>query len=92
MTGEAQVRLGFFFGILTVMALWEILAPRRPLTTTKAGRWAGNFGIVFLDTLALRLLFPGVAVVGYVYGALLFGTYLRRSRAPTVADFFWQTI
>lgn len=34
------------------------------------------------------LLFPGFGVIGYVYGALLFGTYLRRSRAPTVAEFF----
>lgn len=36
------------------------------------------------------ILFPGLTVIGYIYGALLFGTYLRRSRAPTVADFFGQ--
>ena len=36
------------------------------------------------------ILFPAIATVGYIYGALLFGTYLRRSRAPTVADFFGQ--
>ena len=34
------------------------------------------------------LLFPGIAVTGYMLGALFFGTYLRRSRAPTVADYF----
>ncbi len=34
------------------------------------------------------LLFPGIAVTGYVLGALFFGVYLRRSRAPTVADYF----
>jgi len=34
------------------------------------------------------LLFPGIAVTGYTLGALFFGTYLRRSRAPTVADYF----
>jgi len=34
------------------------------------------------------LLFPGIAVTGYMLGALFFGVYLRRSRAPTVADFF----
>ena len=34
------------------------------------------------------LLFPGIAVTGYILGALFFGVYLRRSRAPTVADFF----
>ncbi len=36
------------------------------------------------------LLFPGIAVTGYMLGALFFGVYLRRSRAPTVADFFGQ--
>ena len=34
------------------------------------------------------LLFPGIAVTGYLLGALFFGVYLRRSRAPTVADYF----
>jgi sodium/pantothenate symporter len=36
------------------------------------------------------LLFPGIAVTGYMLGALFFGVYLRRSRAPTVADYFGQ--
>ena len=34
------------------------------------------------------LLFPGIAVTGYMLGALFFGVYIRRSRAPTVADYF----
>ena len=34
------------------------------------------------------LLFPGIAVTGYMLGALFFGVYLRRSRVPTVADYF----
>ncbi len=36
------------------------------------------------------MLFPGIAVTGYMLGALFFGVYLRRSRAPTVADYFGQ--
>ena len=36
------------------------------------------------------LLFPSTAAGGYVVGALLFGRYLRRSRATTVAEFFGQ--
>ena len=36
------------------------------------------------------ILFPGIAVTGYMLGALFFGVYLRRSRAPTVADYFGQ--
>jgi len=38
------------------MALWELLAPRRPLTTSKASRWLSNLGIVAIDTLAVRLI------------------------------------
>lgn len=34
------------------------------------------------------MLFPGIAVTGYMLGAVFFGVYLRRSRAPTVADYF----
>ncbi|MEH6584396.1 MAG: sodium:solute symporter family protein [Halioglobus sp.] len=47
----------------------------------------GEAGFTYDGQMGPYLLFPGIAVVGYVYGALLFGTYLRRSRAPTVADF-----
>ena len=36
------------------------------------------------------VLFPQIGTMGYIYGALLFGRYLRRSCAPTVADFFGQ--
>ena len=38
------------------MAVWEVLAPRRPLQTSKSMRWFSNLGIVFIDTLALRVL------------------------------------
>ncbi len=62
MSHEAPIRLGFFFGILAVMALWEWLAPRRVLTVSKVQRWANNLGIVFLNTLLLRVLFPAAAV------------------------------
>ena len=55
-TGEPLVRLGFFFGILILMVVWEVLAPRRRLQTSKPARWFSNLGIVFIDTLVLRLL------------------------------------
>ena len=34
------------------------------------------------------LLMPPIFAAGYVYGAVFFGRYLRRSRALTVAEFF----
>jgi Na+/proline symporter len=48
----------------------------------------GEAGFTYDGQMGPYILFPGIAVVGYIYGALLFGTYVRRSRAPTVADFF----
>ncbi len=59
---EAAIRLGFFLGIFVFMALWELLAPCRALTVSKAVRWANNLALVALNTLLLRLLFPAAAV------------------------------
>jgi len=59
---EPAIRLGFFFGVFAAMALWEVLAPRRALTVSKARRWGSNIGLVVLNTVVLRLLFPAAAV------------------------------
>ncbi len=59
---EPVIRLGFFFGVFAAMALWELAAPRRALTTAKGWRWASNLGIVVLNTVFVRLLFPTAAV------------------------------
>ena len=59
---EPFIRFCFFFGILVLMAMWEMLAPRRPLTTSKASRWISNLGIVLMDTVAVRLILPVQAV------------------------------
>lgn len=50
----------------------------------------GEAAFTYDGQLGAYLLFPGIAVTGYMLGALFFGVYLRRSRAPTVADFFGQ--
>ena len=62
MNNEASIRLSFFLGIFAVMAAWEFVAPRRALTVSKVVRWANNLGLVFLNTLILRFLFPAAAV------------------------------
>ena len=59
---EILVRLGFFFGVFAVMAVWEVYSPRRQLTVPKVSRWVNNLGLVFLNSLILRLLFPAAAV------------------------------
>jgi sterol desaturase/sphingolipid hydroxylase (fatty acid hydroxylase superfamily) len=55
---ESVLRLAAFFGIFAVMAIWEILAPRRVLTQGKLMRWGNNLALVALNTLLLRALFP----------------------------------
>jgi len=46
------------------MFFWELIAPRRPLITSKAKRWFSNLGLVFIDSFAVRLIFP-TALVGF---------------------------
>jgi hypothetical protein len=35
---ELAIRVGFFFGIYPVMAVWEILTPRRPHQPSRLGQ------------------------------------------------------
>ena len=62
LANEVSIRLGFFFGIFALMAVWELIAPRRALTVSKTLRWLNNLGLVFLNSFILRLLFPAAAV------------------------------
>ena len=59
---EPTIRLAAFGGIFAAMALWEVLAPRRPQAVARLQRWPGNLGIVAVDTLLVRVLFPTAAV------------------------------
>jgi len=59
---EAVIRLGIFVGVFVLMAVWELVAPRRVLSVSKAQRWASNLALVLINTLSLRLVFPAAAV------------------------------
>ena len=59
---EAQIRLAFFLGILLIIAVWEVFWPRRKQLYPRAARWPSNIGIVVLNTLILRIMFPTAAV------------------------------
>jgi len=61
MENEAWVRLSVFFGMFSLMAVWEILAPRRTLRFGKA-RWLSNIGIVIFNSVIARVLLPTGAV------------------------------
>jgi sterol desaturase/sphingolipid hydroxylase (fatty acid hydroxylase superfamily) len=76
LSNEPHIRLAAFGGILTIMALWEVLAPRRDFNVGRSRRWPNNLGIVVLDTVIVRLAFPvtaiGVAVLAEARGWGLF--------------------
>lgn len=76
---EVTIRLGFFFGIFAIMAVWEVIAPRRALILSKSVRWLNNLGLVFLNSLVLRFLFPaaaaGMAIFSMEQGWGLFNYY-----------------
>lgn len=65
---EAVLRLSCFASVFVVMCLWEIAAPRRPLSVSKLQRWTHNIGLLFFNSLVLRVLFPAAAV-GIAYTA-----------------------
>jgi sterol desaturase/sphingolipid hydroxylase (fatty acid hydroxylase superfamily) len=60
--GEAPLRLAFFFGVFAAVAAWEVFAPRRTPFAGRAARWPSNLGVVFLNTLIVRAIFPAGAI------------------------------
>lgn len=48
--------------MLGLMAVLEVLAPRRSLTVSKSARWFANLAIVAIDTAVVRLLFSVMAI------------------------------
>ena len=60
---EKEIRMGFFFGMLALVGLWELIAPRRALTVSKIVRWVNNLGLVFFNSFIVLLVFP-IAAIG----------------------------
>ena len=59
---EPIIRLACFFAVLLAMMLWERRKPRRALSLPRARRWPANLGIIMVDNIVLRLVFPVLAV------------------------------
>ena len=55
---EAALRIGCFLVIFAVIAVAEIVAPRRPPTVKKSLRWFGNLSVHLLNVAVSRLAFP----------------------------------
>ncbi len=70
---EAAVRLGVFLAVFVVMAMAEVLRPKRRLIYRRSQRWITNLLIVALDSVVVRLMgalaVPLVAVGAAVYAA-----------------------
>jgi sterol desaturase/sphingolipid hydroxylase (fatty acid hydroxylase superfamily) len=83
---EPIIRLGFFAGVLLLMALWEFLAPRRRRTVGRPLRWVSNLALVFVNTLAVRCLLPlGAVAMAFLAEARGWGVFNNLSLPPWLA-------
>jgi len=75
---ELGIRFGCFLAVFLAMALWEMRAPRRALTTSKKFRWFSHFALVLLNSLLVRLIAPlgvvSIAVLADAHGWGLLNT------------------
>ena len=64
---EGLLRMSFFLGVFLIMAVCEVLSPRRRREIPRLFRWSNNLGIVALDSVVVKLCFPllalGMAVI-----------------------------
>ena len=59
---EGVIRFAVFAGVFVLMAVLEAVFPRKDRALPRAQRWLTNGGFVVIDTLALRLVLPVLAV------------------------------
>lgn len=87
-----QVRMACFAGIFLVMALLEAGLPRRRLENGRLKRWPTNWGLILLDSLLVRLIFPiggvGLALLAQENGWGLFGLLGWSGALAGIVTFF----
>ena len=90
MQQESLVRMAFFFGMLLLVGIWEVISPRRKLTIPKLKRWANNLGIVFFNSFAWKTVFTvtgaGVAAMAAEKGWGVFNNLQMPYIASLVAS------
>jgi sterol desaturase/sphingolipid hydroxylase (fatty acid hydroxylase superfamily) len=59
---EPVIRLAAFASVFIAMAVWEFIVPRRKQAIGRGWRWPNNLGVVVVNTLLLRIVFPTTAV------------------------------
>jgi len=65
---ESLVRLSVFIGVLVVMALWQVLAPKKELIQGYK-RWPANLGLIVVDSIVARVLLPAGSVGAAAWAA-----------------------
>lgn len=97
MAGEQNIRLAFFFGVLAVVAVCELIAPRRALTGSKRQRWIANLSLVGINTAVVRFFQPllpvGMALMAQKYGwgilnIIILSSWIKIVLAVVALDFF----
>ena len=66
MESEIYWRLGFFFAVMVVIALWETGRPKRVWQLSRLSRWANHLTLSLINTIVVRLLIP-LTVAGYAF-------------------------
>lgn len=62
MEREELYRLGIFLTLFGLLAIWEIITPRRKRVGSKPVRWFSNFTLVGMNTLLVPVIVPIVAL------------------------------
>jgi len=79
MNNEIVIRIGFFFVIFVLMAIWELTVPRRSLTVSRTVRWFSNLTITLLNAIVVWLVSPlapvGIALFAQQQGWGLFNNW-----------------
>jgi sterol desaturase/sphingolipid hydroxylase (fatty acid hydroxylase superfamily) len=60
---EFLIRLIFFVGAFSLVAVGELTVPRRALATSKSARWFTNIAITIINSALLRLVFGAAAIM-----------------------------
>ncbi len=100
---EAQIRLSIFLGMLILMGAMEALFPARDRVQTRTRRWSTNLGLVVIDTLTIRYLFPVIAVGAALwadsrgfglFNVLAFPVWVKVTFAVVILDMmiYWQHV
>jgi sterol desaturase/sphingolipid hydroxylase (fatty acid hydroxylase superfamily) len=66
-THSAAISTFEFLGLIVLISILEIIAPRKPRSGATRLRWFGNIGSMVLGTVSVRLLFP---VIGFGFAIL----------------------